>query len=233
MNERLTKIVAVLACGLVVALVPAAASAQATGQITGVITDTSGSVVPGATVEVTNQATGFTRNAVTELDGVYTIPLLNPGVYEAKASLSGFRTTVRGGIEVVVNGTARVDLKLQVGAIAEQVTVAASAPLVETKNATLGVVIDRKKVVDLPLNGRNFTQLGTLFPAWWRRRAASGAATAPPRPEASATRPAASTSTACGTSRTTSSSTGRRTTTRSTPASCCGRRPTRSRSSRS
>jgi outer membrane receptor protein involved in Fe transport len=164
MNERLTKIVAILACGLGLVLLPADARAQATGQITGVITDPSGSVVPGATVEVTNQATGFTRNAVTELDGVYTIPLLNPGVYEAKASLSGFRTTVRGGIEVVVNGTARVDLKLQVGAIAEQVTVAASAPLVETKNATLGVVIDQKKVVDLPLNGRNFTQLGTLIP---------------------------------------------------------------------
>src|SRR3954451_1366587 len=164
MNEWVTKILAALGCVLTLVLLPAPAAAQATGQITGVVTDNSGSVVPGATVEVTNQATGFTRNAVTELDGVYTIPLLNPGVYEAKASLSGFRTTVRGGIEVVVNGTARVDLKLQVGAIAEQVTVAASAPLVETKNATLGVVIDRKKVVDLPLNGRNFTQLGTLIP---------------------------------------------------------------------
>ena len=65
---------------------------------------------------------------------------------------------------VVVNETARVDLRLQVGAVTEQVTVEAPAPLVETKNATLGVVIDQKKVVDLPLNGRNFTQLGTLIP---------------------------------------------------------------------
>ena len=64
----------------------------------------------------------------------------------------------------MVNGTARVDLQLEVGAVSEQVTVAAQAPLVETTNATLGVVIDQKKIVDLPLNGRNFTQLGTLLP---------------------------------------------------------------------
>ena len=68
-----------LACALAVVGLPSAARAQATGQITGVITDSSGSVVPGATVEVTNQATGFTRNAVSGVDGVYTIPLLNPG----------------------------------------------------------------------------------------------------------------------------------------------------------
>ncbi len=164
MNDRLWNALAAVALGLGLTLSPTPAWAQATGQITGVVTDTSGGVVPGATIEVTNQATGFTRNAVTELDGVYTIPLLNPGIWEAKASLSGFRTTVRGGIEVVVNGTARVDLRLQIGAVAEQVVVEASAPLVETKNATLGVVIDQKKVVDLPLNGRNFTQLGTLIP---------------------------------------------------------------------
>ena len=164
MIQRGIRALGIIYCGVLVLLLPARARAQATGQITGLVTDNSGAVVPGATVEVTNQATGFTRNAVSERDGVYTIPLLNPGVYEAKASLSGFRTTLRGGIEVAVNGTARVDLQLQVGAISEQVTVAAQSPLVETKNATLGVVIDQKKVVDLPLNGRNFTQLGTLIP---------------------------------------------------------------------
>ncbi len=164
MENRLRRVLAAIVLAAALTCVAAPAWAQATGQITGVVTDGSGAVVPGVTVEVTNQATGFTRNAVTELDGVYTIPLLNPGVYEARTSLSGFRTTVRGGIEVAVNGTARVDLKLQIGSLAEQVTVAATAPLVETKNATLGIVIDQKKVVDLPLNGRNFTQLGTLIP---------------------------------------------------------------------
>jgi outer membrane receptor protein involved in Fe transport len=164
MQTRLRDAVIIVALGLGLVLAPARAWAQATGQITGVVTDSTGGVVPGAMVEVTNQATGFTRNAVTAVDGVYTIPLLNPGAYEAKVSLSGFRTTIRSGIVVVVNETARVDLKLQIGAVSEQVTVEAQAPLVETKNATLGVVIDQKKVVDLPLNGRNFTQLGTLIP---------------------------------------------------------------------
>ena len=164
MTDRLWTTLAAVALGLGLTLSPTHAWAQATGQVTGVVTDSSGSVVPGATVEVTSQATGFTRNAVTEIDGVYTIPLLTPGIYQARASLSGFRTTIRGGIEVVVNGTARVDLQVQIGSISEQVTVEGTSPLVETKNATLGVVIDQKKVVDLPLNGRNFTQLGTLIP---------------------------------------------------------------------
>jgi len=164
MSDRVRRGLAVLACALAVVGLPSSARAQATGQITGVVTDGSGSVVPGATVEVTNQATGFTRNAVTGTDGVYTIPLLNPGRYDVKASLTGFRTGIRSGIDVVVNETARVDQQLQVGAVTEQVTVEASAPLVETKNATLGVVIDQQKVVDLPLNGRNFAQLGTLTP---------------------------------------------------------------------
>ena len=164
MTQRFLRGVGMAFCSVLLLLLPARAGAQATGQVTGAVTDNSGGVVPGVTVEVTNQATGFTRSAVTAADGVYTIPLVNPGVYEAKATLSGFRTTVRGGVEVVVNGTARVDLRLEVGAVSEQVTVAAQAPLVETKNATLGVVIDQKKVVELPLNGRNFTQLGTLIP---------------------------------------------------------------------
>jgi outer membrane receptor protein involved in Fe transport len=164
MSDRVRRVLAVLTCALAVVGLPSLARAQATGQMTGVVTDSSGSVVPGATVEATNQATGFTRNAVSGVDGVYTIPLLNPGRYEVKASLSGFRTSIRSGIDVVVNETARVDQQLQVGAVTEQVTVAVSAPLVETKNATLGIVIDQQKVVDLPLNGRNFTQLGTLIP---------------------------------------------------------------------
>ncbi len=164
MTLRITRAFALLGLILGLILTPSRASAQATGQITGVVTDNSRAVVPGVTVEVTNQATGLSRSAVTELDGVYTIPLLNPGVYEAKASLSGFRTTVRGGVAVTVNEASRVDLQLQVGSISEQVNVQAAAPLVETRNATLGVVIDHAKVVDLPLNGRNFTQLGTLTP---------------------------------------------------------------------
>jgi outer membrane receptor protein involved in Fe transport len=143
---------------------PAASWAQATGQINGVVTDTSGAMLPGVTVEATNNATGAIRSAVSGDDGLYTLPLLQPGVYNVKASLSGFRVGLHEGVRVTVTETARVAFRLEVGQISETVTVVAEATLVETANATHGIVIDQQKVVDLPLNGRNFTQLGTLIP---------------------------------------------------------------------
>jgi len=150
-----------LICAL---LVPSTAHAQATGQITGLITDPSGALVPDATVEITNEATGQKRTVSSRDDGFYVAPLVNPGIYQVKSSKSGFGTLTRNGNEVAVNGTTRVDFSLQVGQVAEQVIATAVAPLVETSNATLGVVVDQQKVVDLPLNGRNFAQLGTLLP---------------------------------------------------------------------
>ncbi|HXH06559.1 MAG TPA: TonB-dependent receptor [Vicinamibacterales bacterium] len=145
-------------------LTPVAGRAQSTGAIAGLATDESGAVLPGVAVEVTNQATGLVRATVTGADGLYTVPLLPPGRYVVRAVLDGFRTLVREGIVVSVNDTARVDLRLQVGTIGESVVVTAEAPLVETSHATLGIVIDERQIADLPLNGRNFTQLGPLIP---------------------------------------------------------------------
>src|SRR4030095_1125612 len=145
-------------------LMPSPGAAQATGGITGGVTDATGAMLPGVTVDVTSRDTGQVRSAVTGADGFFTIALVNPGVYQVKATLTGFRTTVRDTITVVVNETVRADMQLQVGQLEEQVTVLGQSPLVETTNATLGVVVDRQKVVDLPLNGRNFTQLGILIP---------------------------------------------------------------------
>ena len=152
---------AVGACAL---LVPSALFAQATGAIAGVVTDASGGVLPGVTVEATEQATGQVRVAVTGPAGFYTIPLVNPGTYQVKASLAAFKTAVRGNVPVAVSESARVDFQLQIGQIEIVDTVSVESPIVETRSATLGIVIDREKVVDLPLNGRNFTQLGTLIP---------------------------------------------------------------------
>lgn len=140
------------------------AFAQATGQIAGQVTDPSGAMLPGATVEATNVATGAVRTAVTGADGLYTLPLLQPGLYNVKASLDGFKTAQQDAVRVTVTETARAVFQLAVGQISETVTVTAEATLVETANATHGIVIDQQKVVDLPLNGRNFTQLGTLIP---------------------------------------------------------------------
>src|SRR3954470_7999626 len=142
----------------------APAFAQATGAITGVITDQSGAVMPGVTVEATNTATAQTRNSVTGADGFYTLPLLQPGRYHVKATLAGFKPVVREAVDVSVGDTSRADIKLTVGGVEESVTVSGESPLVETAHATLGITIDQQKVVELPLNGRNFTQLGTLVP---------------------------------------------------------------------
>jgi hypothetical protein len=137
--------------------------AQATGQINGSVTDTTGAVLPGVTIEATSNATGATRTAVTSTSGLYTITLLQPGAYTVRASLPSFRTAERV-VQVVVSETARVSFDLALSDIAEILVVEAEATLVETSNATHGIVIDQEKVVDLPLNGRNFTQLGTLIP---------------------------------------------------------------------
>src|SRR4051794_33139559 len=114
-------VLAAVSCVLL--FTPARVHAQATGAITGVATDSSGAVLPGVTIDVTARDTGLARTAVTGADGFYTIPLVNPGVYQVKATLAGFRATVRENITVVVNETVRADVSMQVGQLAEQVTV--------------------------------------------------------------------------------------------------------------
>lgn len=143
---------------------PALARAQAVGAIAGVVTDESGAVMPGVTIEVTNVATGQTRTAVTGADGYFSVPQVAPGAYSVKGTLGGFKEVTRTGIVVSIGDTSRVDMRLAVGGVSENVTVNGASPLVETTHATLGITIDQQKVVELPLNGRNFAQLGTLIP---------------------------------------------------------------------
>jgi outer membrane receptor protein involved in Fe transport len=145
-------------------LAPGLAHAQATGSISGTAKDESGAVLPGVTIEATNVGTNSMRTATTGSDGFYTIQLVQPGSYNVRATLSGFSVFSRTGVKVNVSETALVNVPMKVGGQSETVDVTGEAPLIETGNATLGIVIDEKKVVDLPLNGRNFTQLGTLIP---------------------------------------------------------------------
>jgi hypothetical protein len=146
------------------ALLPGSARGQATGTITGVITDQSQGVLPGVTVEAINSATAQVRTSVSGDDGYFTIPLLQPGQYQVRVALAGFKPVIRDGTFVSVGDTTRVDVRLSVGGVSETLTVSGATPLIETSHATLGITIDRQKVVELPLNGRNFTQLGTLVP---------------------------------------------------------------------
>ena len=135
-----------------------------TGQITGLITDPAGTAVPGAAVTVTNVETGIRRQIPTNDQGYYTVLFLNPGDYRIRVEKQGFKALERPALKLDVAQTARVDLALQLGEVAESVTVAAEAPLLSTESGTVGQVIGNKKILDLPLNGRDFTQLATLVP---------------------------------------------------------------------
>ena len=120
--------------GLVVALclLPIGLAAQAvTGTILGSVTDTSGAAVPGATVTLTNQGTGLTRTVVTDQAGEYTAPSLPTGKYKMVAELPGFKTATASDIELTVDTKVRVNARLEVGTVAETVTVAAASPLVQ------------------------------------------------------------------------------------------------------
>src|SRR5712691_9747412 len=139
-------------------------SGQTFGEITGVVTDPGGGVVVGAAVTVTNPQTNLARTATTNGAGNYTFPSLLPGVYNVKAEMQGFQGEIRNGIELQVEQVARIDFQLRVGSLTETVEVTGGAPLLATENAAVGTVIENRRIVDLPLNGRNFIQLVALSP---------------------------------------------------------------------
>ena len=155
------KTLMIVATGLALALI---SYGQTAGDITGSVTDSSGGVVVGATVTVTNPQTNFTRQAITNSAGAYNFPALQPGIYNIRAENGGFQSEVRMGVELQVQQVARIDFALTVGAVAETVEVSGGASLVNTENATVGTVIENKRIVELPLNGRNFLSLVALSP---------------------------------------------------------------------
>ncbi|MCI0418824.1 MAG: carboxypeptidase regulatory-like domain-containing protein [Acidobacteria bacterium] len=135
-----------------------------TAQITGRITDTTGGVVQGVEIKVTQIDTGIHRDASSNDEGYFTVPLLQPGNYRITAEMAGFKTVSRSGIKLNVDQVARIDLVLEVGEVTERIEVSAAAPLLDSETSAVGQVIDNKRVVELPLNGRNFVQLATLSP---------------------------------------------------------------------
>jgi outer membrane receptor protein involved in Fe transport len=150
---------------LAILLAHATAWAQlTTGTINGVVKDSSGAVVPGVTVVVTNVDTGASRSVISDSQGRYQAPSLAIGNYSVKAELQGFQTTTRSGIELTVGRTAVVDLELKVGDMTEAVEVRGEAALLETTTATVSNLVDARRVVELPLINRDLTQLTFLQP---------------------------------------------------------------------
>ena len=144
---------------------PARLEAQTgAGALGGMVRDESGAGVPGATVTATAVGTRQTRVAISGEDGAYAFPSLPPGMYQIRVELSGFRPLAREGVSLGTGETIRLDLQLQVGRLTEAVTVTADAPLLRSATSGLGQVIDNRKVVELPLNGRSFVTLAGLAP---------------------------------------------------------------------
>ena len=136
--------------------------AQATAELNGRVTDESGAVLPGVTVTATQIDTGFARTVVTEGSGTYVMPNLPTGPYRLEASLQGFRTYAQTGIVLQVGASPTLNVVLAVGNLAETVAVEAAAPLVDVRSAGISEVVEQERIVELPLQGRQVTDLIVL-----------------------------------------------------------------------
>jgi hypothetical protein len=152
---------AALIAALTLGLAAPAAAQEARGTITGTVVDSSKGVLPGAQVAVTNVSMGTTIAVVTNEDGFFQATYLIPGTYRVSVELSGFRTLVREGLDVRVGDRLQLELVLEVGGTAEEVTVSAAAPLLETTTGSLGQVVDARRVAELPIpHGDAFALIG-------------------------------------------------------------------------
>src|SRR5262249_13134540 len=134
-----------------ICMIPASAHAQELrGKITGRVTDSSGAVVPGATIKVTDLARAATSTFTTNEEGLFDAPYLLPGTYQVAVELAGFKKAVQDKVEVAINETRTVNITLDVGAVTETVTVTDTATLLTSADADLGNTIDRKRVDELP-----------------------------------------------------------------------------------
>jgi hypothetical protein len=158
-------LISVFCGGLFLFLTATSALAQATAQISGTVKDSSGGVLPGVSVTVTQTETGFKRDVVTDAGGAFSFPGIPIGPYRLEAMLPGFRTYTQTGIVLQVNANPVVPVTMAVGAVAESITVVANTTMVETRSMGVGQVMDNKRIMDLPLNGRNAADLIQLLPA--------------------------------------------------------------------
>ncbi len=149
---------------LLALLLPVGLFAQEKGTIVGMVTDSTGSVMPGVNVTVTQIKTGLSRKVVTNAAGLYAAPELPIGEYSVKAETKGFKTYERTGILLNVNDTVRVDIQMQVGDVKETVTVTASAVKVQMDSAEISEVVQGRQLAQLAMNGRNFIALAALVP---------------------------------------------------------------------
>ena len=148
--------------GLILLLTSGLAWAQATAELVGRVTDDSNAVLPGVTVTATQTDTGFMRTAVSDGTGAWIMSSLPTGPYKLEVSLQGFKTYVQTGIVLQVGATPTINARLAVGNLEETVSVEAAAPIVDVRSAGIGTVVEQERIVELPLQGREVTDLIVL-----------------------------------------------------------------------
>ena len=180
---------AIALAAMIVGLAAGARAQSFKATVVGTVVDSSGAVVPGATVSIAQEGTGLTVATTTGPQGTFSLAQLPPGRYALAITLAGFRTFVQTGIVLETDQVRRVAAQLQLGDVAETITVAARVAVVNTDTSNKGEVITERQVADLPLNGRNYTDLALLVPGMYRRPAdddqGEGLATSGTRTDAS------------------------------------------------
>jgi outer membrane receptor protein involved in Fe transport len=151
-------VLALLLCGL------AALAQDARGRIAGRVTDPSGAIVVNVDIKALHPATGVLVAAKTNESGIYELPYLAPGVYTLSATANGFRGYERTSLEIRAGERLQIDIQMDVGAVSETVTVAGQASLLETATASVGQVVDTRRILELPLPGGNALSLSRLTP---------------------------------------------------------------------
>ncbi|HXD19642.1 MAG TPA: carboxypeptidase regulatory-like domain-containing protein [Vicinamibacterales bacterium] len=155
---------ALILAGFLFAIVTPLFAQQGTSEIAGKVTDTSGAVLPGVSIVVTNEATGIFRDVTTSTEGTYFVSQLVPGRYKVVATLAGFQTTERPGLLLQVGNTLTINLTLGVGGLAETLTVTSEAPLVDTTSARVGGNIGTEELAETPATHRNYFAIVSLLP---------------------------------------------------------------------
>jgi hypothetical protein len=158
-------------------LPPSARSQTSTGKVVGVVQDSSGGVLPGVSIVIKNLGTGTSRDTVTDDRGQFEVSGLAPGRYEVDAELQSFRKFSQSPVSVQVNQETRVNPTLSVGAVSETLTVTAEGLMVQTTTSSVGKVVDEKQILELPLSGRNFADLGLMTPGVTTRGQSTSAGT--------------------------------------------------------
>src|ERR1700723_1134920 len=164
-TRRQFLVLQLLVVGLCAAFVASPSFGQVGGAtLSGTVSDTSGAILPNAQISIKDISTGLVRTVTADSDGLYTAPNLLPGKYEITVSAAGFATLVRTGVVLTIGGQQVQNIQLQVGQVAQKVEVTSQSLDVELANPTMSAEVDSTTVRELPLNGRDWTQLATLQP---------------------------------------------------------------------